>query len=254
MNGHFPLRLAGVLLVDAAVIVVIEIDAPVVERRNVVEIFNERVLRHLIRSQLFARDPGLVRADDVPRIFGVDQVAQRQLALAFADRIQRGTSLKHQLVGRRRQPAARERDDPSVEILADPDDVLNIAVRRIEQRGNSCELRSEIAQSRLDLLREDRGIVAIEPLVHQPLQGDVEVEQLHLDGRPAVGTQIALHREYAVGDRKGRKNRGAGFVEIVVGVEVRRDDEKQLLHDNRRPSSLLWRVASYNRPAPLRPR
>ena len=222
------------LLVDTAVVVEVEIDAFVVERRNVIEIFDERVLRNLVLCQLVARDPGSMRADDLPGIVGVQKVTQRQFALAFADRIERRAAFQHQPVGRGRQASARQRDDLGIEVLADFDDVLDVAVRRVEQRGDAGELRTKIAQPCLDLPGEDRGVVAFEPLLDEPLQRDVEVEQLQVDRRPAVRAQIAFHRENAVGHREGRQNGCAGFVEVVVGVEVRRDDEQQFLHGKAR--------------------
>ncbi len=49
VNRHFPLWLTGILLVDAAVVVEVEIDAFVIERRNVIEVFDKGMLRNLIR-------------------------------------------------------------------------------------------------------------------------------------------------------------------------------------------------------------
>ena len=76
VDSHFAFRFAGVLLVDAAVVVEVEIDALVIERRDVIEILDERMLRDLVLRQAIARDPGFMRADHIPRIFGVQKVAQ----------------------------------------------------------------------------------------------------------------------------------------------------------------------------------
>jgi hypothetical protein len=194
VDRHLALRLSRVLLVDTAVVIEVEIDALVIERRDIIEIFDERVLRDFVLRQLVACDPGSMRADDLPGIVGVQELAQGQFALAFANCVERRAALQHQLVGRGWQATARQRDDPGIEVLADLDDVLDVAVRRVEQRGDAGELRSEIAQSRLDLPRKDSRVVAFESLLDESLQRDVEIEQLQVDCRPAVRAQVALHR------------------------------------------------------------
>ena len=63
--------------------------------------------------------------------------------------------------------------------------------RNITERPTICGRTSAI---RLDLPGKDRGVVAFEPLLDEPLQRDVQVEQLQVDRRRAMRAQIAFHR------------------------------------------------------------